>query len=873
MMFTFLSIPFRSPIILVLRNLRTRWIRTILTTLGIIVGVAAMVAVNATNASTLNSIDRFFDEASGKSDLLVESAVAGEGFDEGILNVVRRFPGVVAAAPGILGITVPAAEADEWQQQFGAGGTIVPGSNFWLMGRDPTIDEEVLDYELVDGRLLQPEETAYNLILVDEYAEDKGVEIGEDFVLMTPNSGPVALRVVGLIDKEGIGVTNEGVIGIVPVPVVQALFDQSGQLSQIDLMVDPTIAADDDALKALSQQIANRIGLDYAVKFPASRGEVVANTLQNYQLGLNFFSVVSLFVGSFLIYNAFAMTVVERTREIGMQRAIGMTRGQIIMAVLLEAGLLGVFGALVGVWGGLLLARGLVIFMSSFTGQAVEQIIALPETMIRAFAVGVVVTIIAAIVPAWQASHISPVQALRIQGSVDESRWLNTGLKFGPLTVVAALLILYYVPFRQEIAFLIGSNSIFILLLGATLCIPIFTGLIERVIRPFIIFIFGNEGRLGSSNINRARGRTTLTVAALMVGISMVVGINGMTQSFEGDIQDWIDTALGGDLFVRSPLNMQPEVESRLSTLPEVTAVTKSRLVVSQMITPKGDDEFALFVAIDPETYLSVRGLRIQDGPDEAETIRQLAQGDTLLVSADVANRYELDVNDVVLLDTKRGQRPFRIAAIVIDFGGGEQTAVTGSWQDLRRYFGINDINTIAVKLQPGTSLAAITDKIENDIGARQNLTVESKAEFEQKVRDLSAQAFGLFDVLGLIGLVVAALGVINTMLMNVLERTRELGSLRSLGMTQSQVRRLILAEAAAIGFIGAVFGVGFGAVLSDVFIIGLRAIGGFVLTSQVPYEAMLYSFGIAFVVAIVAAFYPAYRASVINIIAAIKHE
>jgi putative ABC transport system permease protein len=724
---------------------------------------------------------------------------------------------------------------------------------------------------LSNGRLLQPTETAYNLLLVDEYAEDKGVEVGEDFVLMTPASGPASLRVVGLIKKEGIGITNEGVIGIAPLNVVQELFNQAGNINQIDLVVDDAIAGDDDELGQLRQTIETRLGDDYSVKYPASRGEAVADTLQNYQLGLNFFSVVSLFVGSFLIYNAFAMTVVERTREIGMQRAIGMTRRQVITAVLLEAALLGIIGALVGVAGGLVLARGLVVFMSSFTGQAIQQITATRESLIQAFAVGVVVTIIAAVAPAFQASRISPLQALRVQGSVDEGRWVQMGLKFGPLTVAAAMLILYYVPFRQEIAFIIGSNSIFILLLGATLCIPIFTGIIERIVRPVIILVFGNEGRLGSSNINRARGRTTLTVAALMVGISMVVGINGMTSSFEGDIQAWIDTALGGDIFVRSPLNMQPEVESRLLALPEVTAVTKSRVISSQMLTPKGDDEPSFFVAIDPSTYLTVRGLRIQDGPDEAETIRQLAAGDTILVSADVSNRFDVHVDDVLLLDTRRGQRPFRIAAVVIDFGGGEQTSVTGSWQDLRRYFGVNDINTIAVKLQPGTSLTAVTDTIENDL--RLNLTVESKAEFEQKIRDLSSQAFGLFDVLGLIGLVVAALGVINTMLMNVLERTRELGGLRSLGMTQPQVRRMILAEATAIGFIGAIFGVGFGAVLADVFIIGLRSMGGFVLESQVPYDAMGYSFIVAFLVALVAAFYPAYRASVINIITAIKHE
>jgi putative ABC transport system permease protein len=127
--------------------------------------------------------------------------------------------------------------------------------------------------------------------------------------------------------------------------------------------------------------------------------------------------------------------------------------------------------------------------------------------------------------------------------------------------------------------------------------------------------------------------------------------------------------------------------------------------------------------------------------------------------------------------------------------------------------------------------------------------------------------------VLGLIGLVVAALGVVNTMLMNVLERTRELGGLRSLGMSRQQVRRMILAEAATIGFIGALFGVGFGAVLADVFVVGLRSMGGFILTSQVPVIPMVYSFFIAFVVALLAAWYPAVRASGVNIIEAIKHE
>ena len=198
---------------------------------------------------------------------------------------------------------------------------------------------------------------------------------------------------------------------------------------------------------------------------------------------------------------------------------------------------------------------------------------------------------------------------------------------------------------------------------------------------------------------------------------------------------------------------------------------------------------------------------------------------------------------------------------------------MTGSMEDLRRYFGVNDVSSFALTLAAGANLDAVAETIETQLGRGRNLSVEGKASLAAKIRAISAEAFGLFDVLGLIGLVVAALGVINTMLMNVLERTRELGGLRSLGMSRRQVRRMILAEATTMGFIGAIFGVAFGAVLSDLFIIGLRSIGGFVSESHQPVVPMIYSFFLAYLVALLAAWYPAVRASQVNIIAVIKNE
>lgn len=864
---------FNSLFVLVARNLWTRWVRTLLTALGIVVGVATMVAVNATNNSTLNSIYRFFDEAAGKSDLVVETAVSNETFDEAALDVVRRFPEVTAAAPVFVGVTIPADEADGWSIQFGAGGATVPGSNFWLMGRDAAADAAVHEFKLVDGRYLQPDETAYSVVLVENYAADKELAVGDDLTILTPAFGPTTLRVVGLIAKEGLGISNEGAVGIAPLPVAQELFNAGDELGQIELVVDDAIADDSGALEGLMAQLEARLGPGYDVKFPAARGALVANSLQSYQQGLNFFSVVSLFVGSFLIYNAFAMTVVERTREIGMMRAVGATSRQIARMILMEAAVLGVFGSAAGVGFGVLLARGLALSMEAFTGQPIETITVSLPTVVGAVLVGLGVTVAAALMPAWQGGRVSPLQALRVQGNLDESRWLVNGLKFGPLTVAASLLILYVVPFRSDVVFYIGASTIFVLLLGATLCIPIVVQPLERVIRPLVILVFGNEGRLGSGNVTRAQGRTTLTVAALMVGVSMVVGIRGLTNSFEQDIEEWVNTSLGGDLFVRSPLAMQPDLEARLLGLPQVTAVTPTRSLATTMLSPDGDSENVIYYAIDPDTFLSVSGLRIQEGPEPAAAVRQLAAGGRIFLSADAAAQHGLGVGDSLVLETRRGRVSFEITAVVIDFAGGDTTAITGSWGDLRRYFGMNDVTNFSVKLAPGASATAVTEIIETDLSRAQNLSVESRAEFEGKVRNLSAQAFVLFDVLSMIGLVVAALGVVNTMLMNVIERTRELGGLRSLGMEQGQVQRMILAEALTLGFIGSIFGVSFGAVLADVFVIGLRDIGGFVLTARTPVWPMVYSFLIAFGVALLAAWYPAVRASRVNIIAAIKHE
>lgn len=863
-----------TPAVLALRNLRTRWIRTALTTAGIVLGVAVILAVNVANASTLASIYTVFDEASGKAHLTIENkAVAGEGFDQSVVGRVARLEGVAVVAPTVTASTVPASKAGSWTQQYSING-VASGSDLQLIGIDPAADPQVRQYKLRAGRLLEPGETEYNVVLVEDWAKDEKLQLGRDLTILIP-SGRADLRIVGLISKEGPGLANNGAVGFVPLRVVQDLFNRGSNIDQLDVMATPEVAGSPARLAELKKLIEDRLGDEFSVTYPATRGEIAAKRLASYQLGLNFFSVVALFVGAFLIYNTFAMTVVERTREIGMLRALGMTRRQILQMVLTEAVSLGLVGSALGLGFGLFLARGLTGALSLLTSVQITILTVPPSDLMQSLLVGIGVTLVAASLPAWGASRISPLQALRAAGNVDEGRWVRRGVTFGPATVAVSYALLNFVPLRREVAYQVGTVSIFALMLGATLCVPLVAGPLERLFRPLLGAIHGQAGRLGSANVERAKGRTTLTVAALMVGIAMIIGIAGMTGSFRNEIQTWVDTALGGDLFVRSPVRMQLDLIGRISAMEGVAAVSPARFVGVRYVSPQGEvsQDGLIFIAIDPVGYPRVSTFQFENSRgDLTSLLARLAQGDAVFIGTTVADRYNLKQGDRIRLDTGRGQHDFEVAGIVVDFTG-QGRVIYGSYDDLRRYFGLNDADRLIIKLKPGASVAQVKTQITDGIGKSRHLQVETSQAFRARVLDLTAQAFSLFDVLALIGIIVAALGVINTMLMNVLERQRELGALRSLGMTRAQVVGMILAEAGTMGLIGGVFGLSFGLILSQVFVVALQAIGSYYLQYVMPVAALGIGALIALLVSQGAALYPAFKAARVNIVEAIKHE
>lgn len=865
-----------TPLLLALRNMRVRWMRTALTGLGIVLGVAVILAIAVTNDSTLESIRSVFDEASGKSSLLIQSNSAdGEGFDESIAARVRSAEGVVAAAPSLQVTTLLARDAKDWQIAFGLGG-LSAGNTLLVVGVDTEIDADVRQYDFVAGRWLEGE--AYEALITEKYAAEKNLHLGDDLVILTPQ-GQERLRIVGLIGQSGAGLLNDGVVAFAPLQAVQDTFERGAEIDALDVVVAPEIANSTTDLDALKEALAERLGKNYAVTYPASRGQLVTQMLSTYQQGLSFFSIVALFVGAFLIYNAFSMTVLERTRELGLLRALGMTRAQILSLVISEAVVLGILGSIVGVGFGLVLARGLIWMLGAVVATSVNELTIPMDGLMQSLLVGGLVTFGSALMPALQAARVSPLEALRAKGASGAGHLRRHVLWFaGACLLFIAWASLYWIPWRPEIGFNVGQASILILLFGATLIVPVVVGVFERLVRPIALAVFGNEGMLGSGNVRRSPARTSLTVASLMVGLAMVIGNSSLSTAFIHDITSWVETALGGDLYVRAPLPMREQFERQLAALPGVAGITKIRYfsvkVAPSALPPDATEEDTIiFASIDPTTYRVVGEFEFaanQGNPDE--NWERFKQGNALFISTVVADRYHVQQGDTLRLVTRRGEHDFYIAAVAVDFTG-QGFIVTGAWDDMRRWFSKSGVDRFTLSIADGYTTDQVRQTIEDKYKASRNISVETTEEFKTKVLTLSEQSFRLFDVLGLIGLVVAALGVINTLMMNVLERQREIGGLRSLGLTRWQTTKMVLAEAATLGAIGGAFGLGFGYILSQIFVLALNALAGYDLQYIFALNIFIAGIFIAFGVSQAAALYPAWKAAGVNIVEAIKHE
>ena len=849
---------------LALRQVRARRARALLTAAGIVLGVGMILGVLLLAVTINRTFSDLYSSVYGNTDLVV-SGTGEDSLRASTLAEVAATPGVETASGRILSVfslvdQKRAAPPD-------------PGAELNVAGQDPG-DAAVNDSQTVAGR---DPERGLEIALQESWASANGVELGDRVSLATPD-GEERFEVVGLFQfSSGFEFGGEG-FAVMPLAAARDIMDKPRVFDEVDVTVD----GGDTTIAAVERRLHERLAKGIEVATPASKSEDIESQLQAFNAILYFFAAMALFVGGFLIFNAFNMTVLQRTREIGMLRTLGAPRGRITASVLREAALLGAVGAVLGLGLGFVLAYLLTELVRALDFP-VGRLVLTWWAPLAAVATGLLTAMMGALHPARRAGRTSPIRAV-----------LGTdGLRHRPRPR-RALLGLGLIGVGLAGAFWLGAadeTTPLVAAAGMAGTIAIFFGIAliaPFVIRPLVSVLswpvrkaFPVEGRLAADAVRSDPSRTAATATALLIGLALVVAVNSLGSSFLKTISDEFDRAFARDLTVQ-PSGLAPgqgpqqqiagSLHDRLERLPEAEVVARERFVFTPDLPgEKGKTETdGLLVAFDPVEYEQVDTTDIQGAPRE-QVFRRMESG-AVTVGKGYADEEDLEVGDELRLEGPSGERRATVAGIVETVLFGGQT-VGMSLATMREVYGVTADSELALKATSASARPELERRVRRIVRRDYpNLAVLSNEELKANVEDQVNQQFGVFYAIVGVAIFASLFGIVNTLTMSVLERTREIGVLRALGASRWQIRRQVTNESVVIGVIGALLGIGVGTGLGYALLQGLAAgIPG--VQYRPPFTTMAVVAAGGVVLGLIAAVLPARRAARLDVIRAISYE
>jgi putative ABC transport system permease protein len=829
------------------RGLRARPLRTGLTAAGVALGVAVLFAGLATNAGIDAAVDRAVTTLVGSADLRV--AAFGEvGLSEATLDTVANTAGVAVVAPAFERRTYLGADL------FAPGDPLPPPVT--IAGVVPRAEAQLHDLTVSDGLgLVTP--GADDALVSATLAREDDLQVGETIGVATIDA-PVYLRVVGILAGDGPWAGSGGRAVVVPLATAQTIFGADG-LTRIDIGLDggTSAASVSDALESTlrAEPYVLSSPRDLGASMRASTGDFAATTA--------LIGAIALFAGAFLIFNSLSMTVVERVRELGLLRAAGASRGQLTSYILVQAIAIGVVGSVLGIALGAVLAAGIAAWIRTVGSVPLGAPVLTVGDGLAALAIGILVTLAAAIEPARRAGRISPVEALKARLDLPTARRARLRWLVAVFALVGVVGLLIW-PRGAGDAALLRALLVYTVLLVVALVVPFVLPSIARVAGlPFGLFTRFEE-RLARASLLRDRGRAALTVGALTIGLAMIVALGGVGQHARAAAGAWIADVVPGDLVLTSIFPRGLDEFDDVLVAPGVASVSPIGTFAMAIDGVRTDG--AAMVGAD----LAADGrLRFVAG-ERATALVALDEGGAVLVPAGIAARDGLALDATIDATAADGSvLPLRVVGITertLPGPAGESLIV--GWSDAER-LGVAGADAFAVRF---SASATDADRAELADMAR-SLALEPTAlgRIEGAIGQALDRVFGLFDVLALVAIVVAALGIVNTLTMNVLERVREIGVLRAAGMTRRQVWRSVVVEAGITGMVGAICGVAAGIVIGGLMVV--LAGGRWEVATAVPWPAVAAAFGLGVVLSMLAAAYPARLASGVSIVRAVGYE
>ncbi len=843
------------------RQWRLHKLRLALTLAGIALGVAVFFAVRTANTTLVGSLATTVEKLAGQSTLQVTAGEAS--FPQEVLRTVRATPGVVLSEP-VIETVVQTALPDS--------------ANILVLGMDTGSDLKLYQGEFDESGLeisnpLAFSERPDSIAISRPFADRYGLKEGDHLPIYT-SRGPQTLTVRGFFKTSGASVVFGGNIALMDIYAAQAAFNRVDRFDRIDIMTDPKLSVD-----AVEQTLRGRLPAGIDVARPDRRGQGLEKAVSAMRLGLFIMSLLALMVGVFIIFNSLSVSVNQRWKEIGILRAIGVESSHVQQMFLLEAAVMGLVGSAVGVGVGFLLAGGATQIMSAVLGS-MYGLVATPnrpafhwDYAATAFAIGVFASLLAAWLPAHAAARLDPVQALHnIELQRREAVLGWTRFAIGIMFILVGLALTFFSP--PGVGLTIHFIYSIMVQFGLVLLLPKFVVWGSRILRPVMGRLFGAEGVIAVDAAVRMPRRTSATVGSLMLGLSFVFSVGAFIHSHKAALNRMLDRCVNADLMIATSEQLRSrtyhfseEQEKRVHSLPGVESQDGMRVTGLAY----GSDDIIVIARDMGLWFNNSPGLLDEGNEREAQDLSRRGEG--FVISQNHAVRTGLGLGDQLRLETPAGPLTRPVVGI-LEFYYVEKGTVFMDRELYKKYWGDNAVDLILLNLSPGVDRTAFKAEINRAMAGEQRAFIYTSDEYKAWSARLTDQFFTLTYLEMLIAIFVAAMGLINMLVISVSERQRELGIFRALGGLRSQVRKIVLLEAAAISLVG--FGTGIIAGLFNAYFLvrtAARIIAGFNLRFEFPLTVVLTTLPVVLLVALAAAWWTAQRALRLPVVEAIGYE
>lgn len=846
------------------RGLFARRLRLLLTLTAVALGVSLIAATYVFTDTINQSFDRIFEETNKGTDVAIspkEFIKSDDGsrrvtVPRSVLVKVSQDPRVEVAEGSVFDFGLVLGKDGE---RVGVGGapnfiaSVAENERF----QGSTVDE---------GRL--PLDA--NEAVIDRSTQKKQKFRIGDLVTVQGDAPRKDYRLVGFTKIAGVdSFGGATVVGLIPVEAVRMLGKEGYDTVQI--AAKPGVAPEQLAA-SLRAELPKTLNVRTGEQEGRAQADDVTSDLGFLRTFLLVFGFVSLFVGAFIIFNSFSITVAQRTRELGLLRALGATRRQVLGSVLGEGILLGLLGSVAGLGLGIALAPGLKALLAAIgIDLPSSSLVIQTRTVVVPVVVGTLVAVLSAVVPALRATRVAPMAALRDAAAPTLARVSRR------LTGTALVLLAAGVALTALGLFGGGSTNSTLTALGGGVFVTFLAIalLSPRLVRPLASVLgrpaqrfAGFPGRIARENAMRQPGRTAATAAALMVGVTLVTFASIFAAGAKATIETAINDNLQGELVVQNTDGFSPfsgRILPAVATVGGVDAVAAVRFSKAK-VEGLNKDEVSV-TGIDPPAFESVYKTKVEKGP--AAAIQQLSAGASAVISKGFAEDEKLSVGDTLSLrtPTRRDVR-LRVGGVAKD-EGGLLADLTVSNSLLERDFGERKDAIGLIGVASGRDTGQVQDEIAALLEQRfPEAEVKTGQELIDSQADQINQLLGLIYALLSLAVLISLFGIVNTLVLSISERTREIGMLRAIGTSRRQVRRIVRWEAVITAMIGGILGCSLGIALAVLF---TRPLDGFKLS--IPVGALIVLVLLSALAGVVAAIWPARRAARLDVLKALAYE